>query len=148
MTAARPPRQGSLLLASLTGILVLADVGLAAIGLLVWNAQRRGDLTAAEAATFTLLGASAAAGAVVLLLALIALVRGPRGHGIARLAAGLAWLRLAAVIVTLAVIAIRLGGAAIAGTFATFGAVVTVAEAVIVLIVTGAALRRTVSEGY
>jgi hypothetical protein len=130
-------------LASLTGVLVLAEGGFAAIGLLVWNGHRTGHLSTAEAATFTLLGASAAAGAVIMVLALIGLARGFRGHGIARLAATLAWLRLAGVIIALVAIATAFGTSAIVGTFPTFGAVVAVADAILALIVTGVAVRRT-----
>lgn len=143
MNTARNEGRGSLLLAALTGILVLADGGLVGLGLMVWNAQRRGNLTGTEAATFTLLGASAAVGAVVLLLALIALARGARGRGVARLASMLAWLRAAGVIIVLMAIAIRLGGSAIAGVFEMSGAVVAVADSVGALLVTGVAARRT-----
>ena len=141
MAAERTGRRAAL--ASLTGILALIDGGLAAIGLLVFNAHRDGHLTAAEAATFTLLGASAAVGAAIMLLAVAALARGSRGHGLARLAAGIAWLRLAGVIIALVAIATAFGTAAIVGTFETFGALVAVADAVLALIVTGIAVRRT-----
>ena len=143
MAAQATDRPGRVAMASLTGILALIDGGLAAIGLLVWTAHHNGHLTAAEAATFTLLGASAAVGTVIMLLALVALARGPAGHGIARLAGGIAWLRLAGVIIALTAIATELGTAAIIGQFATFGAVVAVTDAVLALIVTGIALRRT-----
>jgi len=143
MTSAPAGGQGSPLLAALAGIMILVDGVLVAIGVLVWGAQRNGNLTASEAATFTLLGASAAVGAVVMLLAAIALARGRRGHGTARLASGLAWMRVAAVLIALVVIAISLGGAAIAGSFETFGAVVAVVEASLALVVTGTAVRRT-----
>jgi len=143
MTSAPTAGRGSPLLATLAGIMVPVDGVLVAIGVLVFNAQRNGNLTASEAATFILLGASAAVGAVVMLLAAIALARGRRGRGTARLASGLAWLRVVAVLVALAVIAITLGGSAIAGSFETFGAVVAVVEASLALIVTGTAVRRT-----
>jgi cytochrome bd-type quinol oxidase subunit 2 len=143
MTTAQTEGRRNLVLASLTGILVLADGGLAALGAMVWNAQRRGDLTGTQAATFILLGVSAALGAVVLLLVLIALARGGRGRRAARLASGLAWLRMATVLIALTTIAIRLGISATAGFFETFGAAVAVADAVIALIVTGVAVRRT-----
>lgn len=143
MTPARTEGRRSLVLASLTGTLVLADGGLAAIGLMVWAAHRRGDLTAPESATFILLGVSAVVGAVVLLLTVIALARGVQGRGLARVASALAWLRMAGVIIALMAIAVRLGVSAIAGFFETSGAVVAVAESAGVLIVTGVAVRRT-----
>jgi|tagenome__1003787_1003787.scaffolds.fasta_scaffold20963616_5 hypothetical protein len=143
MTTARNERQGNVVLASMTGLFALAEAGLAAIGLLVWNAQRGGHLTGTEAATFILLGASAAVGVVVLLLATIALARGPRGHEIARLTSGLAWLRVAGVILALSAIAIGLGISAIAGLFETFGAVVALLDAFAAVLVTGVAVRRT-----
>jgi hypothetical protein len=143
MSSVPAGRPGNLVLASLTGILVLAEGGLAALGLLVRNAQQRGNLTSTEAATFVLLGTSAAVGAVVLFLALVALARGPKGHSLARVASGLAWLRLAGVIAALMVIAIQLGVAAVAGMLETFGAAVAVLDALIAVIVTGVAVRRT-----
>jgi hypothetical protein len=143
MTTARNERQGNGVLASMTGLLVLADAGLTAIGLLVWNAQRGGHLTGAEAATFILLGASAAVGVVVLALATVALARRTRGYELARVASGLAWLRVAGVVVALAAIAIGLGLSAIAGLFQTFGAAVTLIDAFAAVFVTGVAVRRT-----
>lgn len=130
-------------LASLTGVLALVDGGFAAIGLLVWNGHRTGHLSTAEAATFILFGVSAAIGAIIMALALIALARGLRGRGPARLSAALAWLRLAAVIVALVAIAAAFGATAIVGALQTFGAVVAVADPILALIVTGIAVRRT-----
>jgi hypothetical protein len=143
MAARGTEPRGRVALASLTGVLALVDGLFAAIGLLVWNGHRTGHLSTAEAATFVLLGASAAAGAVIMLLALIALARGPRGHGVARLATGIAWLRFAGVLIALAAIATAFGTTAIVGDFQTFGAVVAVADAILALIVTGVASRRT-----
>src|SRR4051812_2519724 len=80
------PRIEPLPLAILTGILAMADGGLTAIALLVANARREGDLSAAEAATFLLVGVSAAAGVIVLILALIALSRGRAGRSVAQFA--------------------------------------------------------------
>lgn len=134
---------GSPVLASLTGILVLADAGLAALGATVWNAQRHGNLTGGEAATFMLLGASAALGAVVYLFTLIALARGAQGRGLARFVSRLAWLRTAAVIITLIAFVILIGISAIAGALETFGAVLAVLDALAAVYVTGVAVRRT-----
>ncbi|MFI7546964.1 hypothetical protein [Actinoplanes sp. NPDC049599] len=139
-------RRGSPLLATLTGILVLTDAALAALGLLVWNGHRRGNLTGPESATFILLGASAAAGAAVLLLAAVALARGGRGHPAARFASGLAGLRVLAVIVALFTIALLTGASAIVGVLQTTGAVVTAFEALTTLFITRVAVRRTHSE--
>jgi len=143
MTSAPIAGRGSPLLATLAGLMIVIDGALAGIGLLVLKGLRNGNLTASEAATFILLGASAAVGMVVMLLAAIAFARGPRGRGAARLASGLGGLRVAAVLIALVVIAIRLGGSALAGSFETFGAVLAVGEASLALIVTGAAVRRT-----
>ena len=138
------PAQGrSILMASLTAVLVLTDCGLTALGWTVWNAYRHGDYTGPEVATFALFGASAVLGAVVLLAALIALARGTAGHAAARFASGLAWLRLAGVLIALAVIVIRFGASGIAGLLQTFGAAVALVDAFIAVIVAGAAVRRT-----
>src|SRR4051794_14824057 len=79
----------SLALASLTGVLILADGAFAAIALIVRNVYRDGNLTRTESATFILLGASALIGIVILFLALIAFARGGRGLGTAKLASAL-----------------------------------------------------------
>ena len=136
-----PPARGRPALAALTGLLVLADAGLAVVGLLVANAYRRDDLTGSEAATFVLLGVSAAVGVLVLLTAAAGFARGDRRT--ARAAAVLARVRAGAVIVALLVIAIRLGGSALAGLLETAGAVFALADAAVALAVTGVAVRRT-----
>jgi hypothetical protein len=132
----------SLALASLTGVLILADGAFAAIALIVRNVYRDGNLTRTESATFILLGASALIGIVILFLALIAFARGGRGLGTAKLASALAWLRLAAVIIAIAVIAIRLGNAAVVGLFETFGALLAVGDAIVALVVASVAMGR------
>jgi hypothetical protein len=58
-------------------------------------------------------------------------------------ASGLAWVRVAGVVVALAAIAIGLGLSAIAGLFQTFGAAVTLIDAFAAVFVTGVAARRT-----
>lgn len=143
MTIPPAGRGGSPVLASLTGILVLADAGLAVLGVTVWNAQQNGHLTGAEAATFMLLGASAALGAVVYLVTLIALARGGHGHGLARFASRLAWLRTAGVIIGLFAFVLLIGISAIAGALETFGAVLAVLDAFAAVYVAGVAVRRT-----
>jgi hypothetical protein len=142
MTAERP---GTLGLALLTGMLALADGTLAALGLLIWHALWRGDLAGTEAATLLLLGASAAVGALVYVLALLALARGHQG---ARSTSALALLRVAGVLVALVLITVRFGVDAIAGPIETFGAVVAVAEVLGALTVTRVISRRTVPGGH
>jgi hypothetical protein len=137
------PRIDPLPLAILTGILAMADGGLTAIALLVANAHRQGNLTTSEAATFILVGTSAAAGVVVLVLALVALSRGRAGRPVAQLASVLAWLRLPCVILALPVIALSFGFSALSGVLQTTGAAVAVADALPALVVTSVALRHT-----
>jgi hypothetical protein len=143
MSSAPVAGRGNPLLAALTATVILLDGALVTIGVQILHGWRNGNLTTQEAATFLLVGASAAVGAMVMLLATIALVRGPRGHGTALLASGLAWTRLGAVLIALAVIAIQLGTAATDGSFQTFGAVIAVVEASLALIATSVAVRRT-----
>jgi hypothetical protein len=139
----QPPGRGlNAALASLTALLVVADIGLAILGLTVWNAQRHGHLSAAQAATFIVVGASAAVGALVLLLALVALAGVP-GPGLARLTSGLAWVRLAAVIAALFVVAVVIGISAIVGLVETFMVAVALFDAGVAVFVTGIAVRRS-----
>ena len=133
----------TILIASFTAVLVLTDGALAALGWKVWNAHQNNDFSSAEVATFALFGAAAVPGAVALLITLIAVARGSTGHRGARVASGLAWLRAAGVLVALAVIAIRFGASGIVGLLQSFGAVVAVADALIAVLVTGVAVRRT-----
>ena len=94
-----PPARGraSPLLAALAAVMIVVDGLLIGIGVLVLGAQRGGNLTVSESATFVLLCASGAVGAVVMLLVAIAFARGLRGRTAARSASGLAWLRNVAV---------------------------------------------------
>jgi hypothetical protein len=138
-----PTRGRNLVLAALTGILALTDCAFAALGWLIWATERRGDMTRPEAATFILLGVSAVVGAVVLLTALVALVRGPSGRGAARTASALAWLRLAGVLIALVAVTIWLGASAIVGLLQTFGLILALVDVAIALMVTGVAERRT-----
>ena len=135
--------RSNLVLASLSVIVAVADGGLAAIGWLTFNAHRHGHLSASEAAPFTLLGASATVGLIVTVLAAVALTRGARGRGTARVASGLAWTRTAGVIAALIVIPLWLGGAAIIGMLETFGVLLTAIDTIGALIVAGIAVRRT-----
>ncbi|NMO54498.1 hypothetical protein HH310_25345 [Actinoplanes sp. TBRC 11911] len=137
-----PPQPDPLPLALLTGILALTDGALAGIGLVVANARRQGHLTTVEAATFLLVGASAALGVLILVLALLALARGTAGHTLARLASALAWLRLPCVIIALPVLALTLGFAALSGVLQTAGAAVAVADALPAVVVAGILTRR------
>ncbi|MDY7087735.1 MAG: hypothetical protein SYR96_21840 [Actinomycetota bacterium] len=139
--SSNPARRGNSALAALTGLMALADAGLALLGLLIWNAYRRDNLTGSEAATFTLLGVSAAIGTLILLTAAIGLAR--HSQGATRLATTLAGFRTAAIVGALAVIAIQIGSSALAGLLETTGAVVAVFDALIALWVTAVAARRT-----
>lgn len=140
MTTGRTDGPSTLALALLIGMLVLADGALAALGLVIWYALWRGNLTGDVAATLLLLGGSAALGALAYVLALLALARGP---GVARFASALAVLRLLGVLVALAFIAFRLGLDALIGLIETFGVVVATAEALGALMVTRVVRRRT-----
>ncbi|GIF01585.1 hypothetical protein [Paractinoplanes rishiriensis] len=142
MTAPRTDRRGSPLLAVLSAILLLADAGLAALGMLVFNSHQRGNLTDDEAATFLLLGVSAAAGTVIFFLTAVAFAL-PRGRRVARIAAVLAWLRTAGVLIAVAATVTSFGASAIIGAFETVGLILTAADTLAALIVTGIAVRRT-----
>ncbi len=143
MTGPPPGRGSDLATACLTGVLILVDAGLAALGLLVWDGRQRGNLTGPKSATFILLGASAAVGAVLLLLTLVALARGRHGYGMARFAAGLAWLRVATVVLAVVAIAVTRGLPAFAGLLPAVGASVAGFDAVMALVVASVAVRRT-----
>ncbi|GAA2714057.1 hypothetical protein [Actinoplanes palleronii] len=143
MTSPRPAAPGNALLGLLLGILVLAEAGLAALGALVWSACHRHSITAAEAASFTVLGVSAAAGAVITLLALIAVVRGRHGHRLARAAAGLHFARLLGLVVATVLIAGQLGIAAVAGLTETFALALAGVEVLGALYATTVVARRT-----
>jgi hypothetical protein len=132
---------GSTAIAALVVVLAAVDAALVVIGMLVWEGHQRGHLSSTESATFVLLGISAAVGAAVYLLAAVAVATGAQAG--VRVAAGLAWLRTAAVLVALAVIAVRLGSSAVVGPLGTTGAVFAVAEALIAIAALGAAARRT-----
>ena len=140
--AATPVRRPSaLLLAALTLLLAVIDGILAMIGMMVWTTYRRGNLSAAEAATFSLAGASALIGAAIVVLAAIALAR--HNQGLARLSSGLAWLRVAAVLIAILVLVLRLGSDAVAGTLATFGAILAIGDTLLAVFISGVAKRRT-----
>jgi hypothetical protein len=132
----------SFALAALTGVLVLADAGFAALSLLVWSLHRQGNVETVEAATFALAGISAVLGAIVLLLALTALARGRPAT--ARVAVSIAWLRALAVVVAVCVIAVALGVSAVAGMLQTTGVFIALFDASLGVFVAGTALRRTV----
>jgi hypothetical protein len=143
-----PLQPDPLPLALLTGILALTDGALAGIGLVVANGRRQGHLTTVEAATFLLVGVSAALGVLILVLALLALSRGAAGQALAQLASVMAWLRLPCVIIALPALALTLGFSALSGVLQTAGAAVAVADALPALVVAGVLLRRTTSNAY
>jgi hypothetical protein len=130
----------------LTGLLACCDVAVVAIIGLVWAAQARGQVAAADVATFNLLGISAAVGVVIMVLALaatIAVIRGRSGRGAAVAAWSLAWLRLVAVIVAVVAIAVVAGLGAVIGLVETFAAGLAVLDAAVAVAVAGTVRRLT-----
>jgi hypothetical protein len=125
----------------LTILLVLAEAAFVSLARLVWSEHRRGHFTTHEAATFVLLGVSAVAGAVILLLAAAAFARGRPAP--ARLAFSLAWLRVIAVLVTLVVFAAALGASSVAGMLPTGGALIALFDAALGVYIASAATRST-----
>lgn len=99
-------------LVALTVVVILADAGFVIIGLIVLQGIRSEHLTSGESAFLLLLAASAALGAITLLLAAAGLIRGARGHLLARSAAVLCVVRTAGLISAVLVIALR-GGVAV-----------------------------------
>lgn len=140
MTGARTERGGNTLLTVMIGVAALADGLVAVLGATAWSSYRDGGFTAEEALPFTVAGVSGAAGVVLALLAMTALLRGRRGHGLARAAVNLTWLRVGVVIIALAVVALTVGVTAL---FPVVGIVFAMGDAVGGLVVTGAAARRT-----
>jgi hypothetical protein len=134
----------------LTGLLVCSDLAIVGIVSLVWRAQARGQVGGAAGATLDLLGISAAAGAVILFLALaatVAVIRGRSRRGSATAAWSLAWLRLVAVIVALAAIAVIAGVGAVIGLVETFAAGLAVLDAAVAVAVAGTTRRLAGSSG-
>jgi hypothetical protein len=130
----------------LTGLLLCCDAAVVAIVGLVWTAQARGQVAAAEVATLDLLGISAAVGVVVMagaLAATVAVSRGRSGRVAATGARALAWLRLAAVVVALAAIAVVAGLDALIGLVETFAAALAVLDAAVAVAVAGTVRRLT-----
>jgi hypothetical protein len=142
MTAARTEKTSNTLFAIMIIVYALADAGLAAMGAIAWRSYRDGDFTAAQAGPFIVMGVSAAAGAILAILAMIALLRGERGQGLARGTLNLTWLRLGAVLIALAIVALTVGVSATG----MFGMVLAIGDALAGFVVTGTATRRTRSE--
>jgi hypothetical protein len=117
----------------------LADGVFAVLGATAWQSYRDGGLTADQAGPFIVMGASAVVGAVLAVLAMIALLRGSRGHRLARATLNLTWLRLGAVFVALAAVALTIGVTAVA----VVGMVLAVGDAFGGFVITGVAARRT-----
>jgi len=82
---------------------------------------------------------------VLYLIAAFALAR--PSHTAAQVAAAGTWLRLGAVVLILATIAVRLGGTALVGALQTAGAALAVIDALIALSVMNVTLRRTRTPG-
>jgi hypothetical protein len=139
MTAARTEKTSTTLLAVMIIVYALAETGLAAMGAIAWRSYRDGDFTAVQAGPFIVMGASAAAGTILAILAMIALLRGERGRGLARGTLNLTWLRLGAVFIALAIVALTVGASATG----MFGMVLAIGDALAGFVVTGAVTRRT-----
>ena len=139
MTAAWSEQAGNTLLAAMMAVMVLADGVLAWLGAMAWQGHRNGMLTVGQAGPFAVMGVSAAVGALFALLAMIALLRGGRGHALARGTLNLTWLRLGAVLVALVIVVLTVGVSAMG----ILGMVLAVGDALAGFIVTGVAARRT-----
>jgi membrane associated rhomboid family serine protease len=110
MVTQRTGQVSNIVLASLTGILVLAQCGLAAIGYMSWQDARRFEIvTTDDVATLIVLGVSGAVGAVVALVVTIAFARKERGHSLAQLTVVLAYFQVIGVVIALAVVAVAIG---------------------------------------
>ncbi|MFD1365777.1 hypothetical protein [Actinoplanes sichuanensis] len=127
----------------LTLILVLVDAGLVVINSIMWTAYRAGDVTAAEVAPFMLFAGSAAVGAVVMLLAAIALFRDGLGHRLAEVAVVLAGVRVVAIPIAVVVVVVTVGMSSVSGPSDIFLIVLSVFEAVVELMVARVAAART-----
>ncbi|WP_430781117.1 hypothetical protein [Actinoplanes sp. G11-F43] len=140
MTASRTEHGGNTLLAMLIGVAASADGLVAALGVVAWSDHRRGGFTVEEALPFTVAGMSGAVGVVLALLAMAALLRGRAGHGLARAVVNLSWLRLGAVIIAVAAVALTVG---VTSVFPLAGVLFAVGDTAGGLIVASAAARRT-----
>ncbi|MEU4161879.1 hypothetical protein [Actinoplanes sp. NPDC026670] len=130
-------------LGALTLVLVLVDAGLVAINSIMWTAYRDGDVTAAEVAPFLLFAGSAAIGAVVMLLAAVALFQDRRGHRLAELAVVLAGARVVAIPVAVVAVIATVATPSVSGPSDIFLIVLSVFEAVVELMVARVAATRT-----
>jgi hypothetical protein len=140
MTAARTRHGGNALLVVLIGVAALADGLVAGLGPMAWSDHRAGGFTTEEALPFAVAGMSAAVGVVLAVLAMIALLRGRAGRGLARAAVNLTWLRLGSVIIALAAVALTVG---VTSVFPLVGMALALGDSIGGLVVTGAAARRT-----
>jgi hypothetical protein len=138
-----PGRPGNALLATVTGVVVLAEAGLAAIGYSAWTSLDDAGVAARDVAALTVAGASAAVGALVALLILIALARGLRGHRLAQVAAVLAGLRAAGVVVALGAVGMVLGLDAVIGTNVWLASGLAAGDALAGLVLAAVGMRRT-----
>jgi hypothetical protein len=139
VTAARTQNGGNTLLAVVGIAAASADGVLAVLGAAAWQSYRDGGLAAEQAGPFIVMGVSAMVGAVLAFLAMIALLRGVRGRGLARSMLALTWLRLGAVFVALAAVVLTVGVSAVA----VVGIVLAVGDAFGGFVLTGVAARRT-----
>jgi hypothetical protein len=139
MTAARTTRTGRPLLTAMMAVVVSAEFAVMWLGVTTWSEYRNGGFTTGEAGPFVVAGVSAVAGAVVGLLAMIALLRGRRGLVLARWTLNLTWLRLGATLIALMILALAEG---VSGVWAA-GMLLAVVDVVGGFVVTGTAVRRT-----
>ncbi|MFC4071620.1 hypothetical protein [Actinoplanes subglobosus] len=130
-------------LGMLTMVLVLVDAGLVAINSIMWSAYRDGEVTAAEVAPFVLFAGSAALGAVVMLMAAVALFRDRRGHRLAEVAVVLAGLRVVTIPIAVAVVVTTVGTSSVTGPSDIFLIVLSAFEAIVELMVARVAVTRT-----
>jgi cellobiose-specific phosphotransferase system component IIC len=142
MVTQRNGQVGNVVLASLAGVLVLAQCGLAAIGYVSWRDARRFEIvTTDDVATLIVLGVSGAVGAVVALLVTIAFARKERGHSLAQLTVVLGCFQVIGVVVALAVVAVTIGAALDASDMLV--GFLAVADALLCLYVASVSRRRT-----
>jgi hypothetical protein len=129
------PRGRTAAVLTLVTVAIVCDLALAALGVAVWTSRRGDDAVA----TLELLGASAVAGVIVLLVVLVPLIR--QRPGPARAAWRLAWLRLAALLGAVLGILIAAGTSALTSPVSAFAVAVAVLDAVAAILIAGAARR-------
>jgi hypothetical protein len=132
------------------GLLAVLDAGLVALAAIAWRAVARDEVTGRDVAAISVLGGGAAIGVLVLLVVLAAslraLRRSPTAGGLPGVGAGLAGLRLAAVLLAGVAVAVAAGLQAVAGLAESCTLALAVLHAAIGLLLavqTARATRRT-----